>query len=312
MTDTATIELSNVIYTRTRNVIQENSLLTATIKRGDPVWIYSDFDTSFDALPLKFQGFVSRATGGEVITVVCDDYMYVLKNINVPSKRFNTVTLKDYVKYILQGAKIGYELIDPEMNLGTIQIDNNSLLNAVQCLEVLKETYGLVSYFNGKILHIGKVLNTSEVEHNFIFQHNIIEDNLTYRNDEDVNLVIKGISLLDNDTKIERFAYMVNGEKKVSLAGISGEQITLNYYNKTAEQLEELLLNNFEKYIYKGYSGNFMTVLRPDVNPGDKVNLFNISFPERDGKYRIKGVRKETGMDGGYQTIEIDYKIGDL
>ena len=312
-TQTAVIEMPNILYKQTGKpvFIPNTDLLTSLITRGDIVKIWNGYNKPFDDLQLRFRGFVTRIQPDDIIKIYCEDYAYALKQVNVPSKSFTNATIKTIVDYALQGINIDVAYDDATTVIGDWVIDNNSNINAIQVFDKLDD-FGIRVYFQDNVLRVGGLTDTTGETNCFIFEHNIINDNLEFRRDDDANLIIKGISNLENDQKIERYAYLQDGSVVVKQTGIPGEQRTLNYYNKTATELEELLTNNFNKYIYTGYSGNFLTLLEPFVSVNNFVNLYSLRFPERNSQYKVKSVVTEISVNGGFQTIELDYKIKDL
>lgn len=313
-TQTAIITIPNILYRKKNEaagIANEAQGITSLISRNDVVKIWSGYNKAFDNLPLKFNGFVNRIDIKENITIYCEDYGFILKQINVPSRRIKNATIKQVVEHALQGANITVEYDDETASVGEWVIDNNSNLNALQVLDKLAG-FGIRVYFQGTTLKIGGITDTIGATKNFIFEHNIIDNNLIYREDDEVLTVIKGISNLDTNEKIERYARIAAGEVEISEAAINGEQLTFNYYNLTASELESTLRNNFNKYIYKGYSGNFNTFLEPVVAVNDRVNLYSLTYPERNGAYKVKSVVTNIDTSGGYQTIDIDYKLQDL
>ena len=313
-TQSAVIVLPNILYrekSKASFIANEAQNLEALISRDDVVNIWSGYNKTFDQLPLRFSGFVVRMEVKENITIYCEDYGYVLKQINVPSKAFSNATIKTVVEYALQDANITVNYDDETTQVGDWVIDNNSVINALQVLEKLEEL-GIRIYFNGTTLRIGGLTDKPGETKNFILEHNIAEDNLIYREDSEANLVIKGISNLDTNEKIERFAYLKNKVLTIDETGIPGEQRTLNFYNKTAAQLEQLLTDNFNKYIYSGYTGTFTTFLEPFVEIDDNVNFYSFKYPENDGNYKLRSVVTKVDMSGGFQEIELSQKIVSL
>ena len=292
-------------------IANEAQGLESLISRDDIVRIWSGYNKPFSELPLRFSGFVTRMEIKENITIYCEDYGYVLKQINVPSKTFTNATIKTIVDYALQGANINVEYDDENTLVGDWVIDNNSVINALQVLEKLEEI-GIRIYFSGTTLRIGGLTEKTGTTKNFIIEHNVIEDNLIYRDADGANVVIKGISNLDTNEKIERFAYLKNKEIVVSETGINGEQRTLNFYNKTATELENLLRDNFNKYIYTGWNGTFTTFLDPFVDIDDNVNIFSLQYHEKNGNYKLQAVSTTVDINGAFQTLELSQLIQPL
>lgn len=310
-TQTAIIKMPNVFYRQTGNPVFISDDLTALIKRGDNIKIWNGYNKTFDEISLKFMGFVTRVQADDTITIYCEDYAYALKQVNVPSKSFANATITDIVEYALHGINIDVEYDDPDFLIGDWVIDNNSNVNSIQVLEKLDD-FGVRVYFKDNVLRIGGFTDIETTTNCFIFEHNIISDDLAYNDAQEVNLVLKGISNLETNEKIERYAYLMNNEVQISEDAINGEQRTLNYYNITASQLEDNLRNNFSKYIYTGYSGSFQTFLEPFVDVNNFVNLYSIKYPEKNSQYKVKGVMIDIDINGAFQRIELDYKIKSL
>ena len=58
--------------------------------------------------------------------------------------------------------------------------------------------------------------------------------------------------------------------------------------------------------------GKFKTFGLPFVKHGDYVDIIDPVLPERNGRYVVKGVGYEGGINGLRQEIELDYLIGRL
>lgn len=311
-TDTATIIIPNVLYKKKNQSIGQAISGETLINKGDPVKIWAGYDKAFDELPLLFTGFVTHVDANENITIKCEDYTYALKLINVESALFEDTTISNLIDTLLSDTDIEVNyVIDPETSIGDFKIENTNYLNVVDVLEELKQNLGITSYFDGAVLTIGKFVDVTAKQSNFIIQYNVVSDDaLQYNKADDINQVIKGISIFEENEKIERYAYLQKGVLQISETPVKGEQITLHFYNFTEAQLEDTLTRNFQNYVYTGYSGNFQTYLEPRVDPCDKVRLWDLRYPERNGKYKTRAVVTEIDDNGAFQTIELDYRVG--
>jgi hypothetical protein len=147
-------------------------------------------------------------------------------------------------------------------------------------------------------------------EKTFGFETNIISDNLEYQITTQADVVLQGISNKLDNTKITRYAYYdAEGNIILSDDAGQGEQRTFNYVELSSADLDAKLTEMLPNMIYDGYKGTFTTFLEDKVTPLDKVNLKNLKFPEREGKYMVKKVETTSGLDGGRQIIEIDTKL---
>ena len=88
-----------------------------------------------------------------------------------------------------------------DAQLGSFRIKNAT---AAQVLEELKKTYGLYSWIEDEVLHVGLAyedLNYDAVE--FAVSTNVIQNNLTYRQADDTRVGARAISILEGNQKIE-------------------------------------------------------------------------------------------------------------
>jgi hypothetical protein len=251
MTDTATIELPNVLVNEKEqnNIIAKRGIDTL-FKRGDQVKIYAGYDKQDSELPLLFTGFINQLQLGETLKIECDDWMYLLKQINVKSKVLKSVTVKGLINYCLTGFDIKVKYTDANANIGDWVIENQGVINVCQILDELKK-YGLYSFFEGEELNVVlPYINSSSSgkTHNIIFENQIIDNNLKWNSDDNANIVIHAISKgfqkteTEKDTDREIWAKKDNGKWKFSTKEIEGETRTLTYYRLTVEQLKDLII----------------------------------------------------------------------
>jgi hypothetical protein len=71
----------------------------------------------------------------------------------------------------------------------------------------------------------------------------------------------------------------------------------------------ELGKNELKKFYYTGFRGKFTAFAVPYVRQGDNVILFDRILPERNGKYKVKGVNYSGGVSGHRQEIILHYLI---
>ena len=171
----------------------------------------------------------------------------------------------------------------------------------------------LFSRFEGSVLKIDTpydiTLTESEktaLTNNFHFQKNIINSNLEYRLKTDINIVIKGISILEDNNKIVRYAYFDDaGNIQTSDERQQGNQITYLTRGKTESELDEIIERRLPISNYEGYYGSFETFGKPFVDQGYFCNIADSKYPERDGRYVAKAVQTNFGVDGYRQNITL-------
>lgn len=344
LTNQATIKLPKNVYVRDENdklipLAQSNIGgfdANPLFLRGDQVTIdfgYRYFKDGNEILETStcFVGFISEVTSKKPIELKCEDNMWKLKQI--PAK---PQIWKGSVESLFANLLIGYPYTVNQLTsttIGSFVIGNETV---AQLLERLRKDANLESYFRGNELRVGaKVYIDSEAaERKFSFQQNIINDDLMYKRKDDVTLSAIVISRFEDftgkttkdgqkKTKKERLEILVYWDLKTQSwkyikkvkgvelpPNIEGERRTLNYINITSET--ELFNNGVDalkKYFYTGFKGKFLTFGIPFVKQGDNVTIVDPVLPERNGKYKVKGVQYSGGVNGHRQEIILDYKI---
>lgn len=294
-------------------VVGDNNIF----KRGDAVHFKIGY---FPNLASKFKGFISRINPDSPLIFECEDKMWLLKQENLASRLFSTESkprIRDVVEYATAAFPdliIQYD--NPDTEIGGFAVDNKGFVNAITVFELLKKKFGYNIYFENEILQVRKilsVLNLNRPVHKISFQNNIIPEtsNLVYLRDDDVNLVIRVESRdLITDKRIVRYGFKVKGKVVISSVRQTG-QVTksLNLVDQTEKQVEEFIRENIDKYIYEGYLGDFTTFSEPSVDHSDRIELFDLKHGEREGRYLIKKVITNFGINGGRQTIELKNRV---
>ena len=306
--------------------------------RGDKVTInfgYRYFKNGNEIIDIApkpiFSGFISEVTSKKPIQLKCEDNMWLLKQLPAKPQVWKG-SVEDLFANLLAGTQFKVNRLT-QTNIGPFVIGNETV---AQLLERLRKDAHLESYFRGDELRVGaKVYIDSEaIDHTFIFQQNIISDDLMYKRKDDVVLSAVCISKFEdftgkktkdgqNKTKKEQLEILIYWDKPTQKfkytkkkkgeslpAAIEGERRTLNFINITSEQkLFDLGVEALQKYFYTGFKGKFLTFGIPYVKQGDNVIIKDKILPERDGKYKVKGVNYSGGTGGHRQEIILDYKI---
>lgn len=289
----------------------------ALFRRGDKVKIEIGY---FPKLQTRFEGYISKVISHSTVDIHCEDKMWLLKQNNVifpdpktwvyTQKRRRTyitsntsITLKQLMDALVAHVpeRIIYKTVDDNINLGQFRVNN---VNAAKVLEVLKDKYGLYSYFRDDgILYVGfannaRYTNTQE----FVMEDVVFNSNdLTWTNAQDVPIKVIGISMNADDTKWE---YTAGSE--------GGDTITKFTYNQTKEGLKKYIDNLLPSLNYDGWRGSIVTLGEPAMNHGDICRLISRKLPERNGNYLIKSVKIKDGFGGYFQTLELGAKISDV
>lgn len=306
MTDTATIVMPN-------KFLKDNKTITVgtnnVFNRNDPVTIELGY---FPNLNVEFEGFISKITPDSPLKLECQDRMYLLKQKNLVSKSFTNATVKDVVSYAAPGETIEYD--DENAHIGAFQIDNKSFINAVKVFEVLRKQFGFKIFYKSGVLQVRllpSILSQDSDTEELGFQKHIISSSLNYIKEEDVDLVLKAESILDDNKRIILYGSKNKGKVIITKEVQNAAQTKpLVAYNFTESELRAKIEREIDDFIYEGYEGSFTTFFEPKIDPEDKIDLTDNKNLERQGTYLSRSVNKTFGIDGARQIVELKNKIG--
>jgi hypothetical protein len=238
--------------------------------------------------------------------------MWVLKQKQAPNVSHKTISLKDFLTEILKGSGIEFKELTCE--LGQIRTQNASI---GKVLQVLRNDYGLYSYFINSVLYVGLPFQKNlATEQYFLFEKQMITDgmDLQYLKKEDVRVSVKAVMMSLKTNKQEEYTYYYNAKGvlqivKGTYTDTDSSLTTLFDYSGSKDILDINAKLRLEQANYTGYYGSFMTFLEPAVVPGDYAIIDSYMYPERKGTYLIKSVETSFGVDGGRQKIELERKI---
>lgn len=216
-------------------------------------------------------------------------------------KTFKSVTVKQLIDFLAEKITTKFSIVysDGNINLGKFRIN---LATGAQVLNELRKTYGIQSYFREGILYVGFAYSHEKADYrkvvSFQFSDNIIDDDLIYKNTDNIKIKIVGTALNANNVQL-----------KAEAGDGDGIQVPRFYYHKTQAELQALVNNDAKKLKISGFEGGFTTFGKPYVRQGDAVQLRDTALPERDGTYLVNSVIREFGVNGYRQKISIDRKI---
>lgn len=286
LTDTCTLTFPRRVDWRGKSLASGSDPL---LKRNDAAIVQLGYD---DENVEVFQGYISKLTTDIPVVIECQDTAYLLKQTTI-TKSYKDVELSELLEAILP-SQVPFSA--PTVRLGQFRISNAT---PAKVLEYLRENYTLKSWFRGGRLYCGfAYVPELQRTHIIRFERNVVEHSLEYLRQEDVKIKLKAISMKPDNTKIE---YETGDE--------DGEQRTVYFYDVNEADLKKLANDEIERLRYEGYRGSLTTFLQPQINHGDVVDLRSAAYPERDGRYLVKSVTTNFGMNGGRQTLELDSKI---
>lgn len=121
-----------------------------------------------------------------------------------------------------------------------------------------------------------------------------------------IKLLDNVIILYDNDGK--KVGEAPSAEKN----NVDAERRT--FVDPSAKNTNDLImfgLTQLQKFYYDGLKGDFETFGEPTTFVTDIIQIEDLYHPEKNGNYRVKGVKTSFGMDGYRQNITLDFKIPD-
>ncbi|MCD6017284.1 MAG: hypothetical protein K0S53_405 [Bacteroidetes bacterium] len=311
LTDTASITIPRKLNFDGKPIATQ---IDSIFKRGDKVKIEMGY---FPELRTVFEGFISTVSINAPIQIECEDQMFLLKQKPIlyplrygsitKGKRGGTlkhpkiiptkIKLKDFLNdVLLDGTGIDFKcLLDVEINVKRF---NSS---AAKVLDTLKSEYGFYSYFVDGVLNVGLASDTSDTNTvDFEFEHNIIDDSsLKYQRETDIRLRVKAESI---DSK-------TNARKVVEVGDDDGALKDFKIQNATEAELKTFADLKLKEFKYEGYTGRFTTFGEDYIRHGDAANLVSKRYPEKNGVYQCKSVKRIFGMNGYRQIIELGIKL---
>jgi len=289
LTDTATIRIPRNIQIGKENL---RTSARKIFRNGDPVEIWLGYNGE---LINEFNGYITSVSADIPIEIKCDDAMYLLKRHNV-NVAMRTTKVQDLIDQIIPEG-IPTDVADIEV--GKERFPNTT---AAKVLEWLQEA-NIYSYFKGDTLVVGKIYSDdTEPPMKFDFNRNVVDNNLQYRLKEDILLRIIAISTLPKGKKL-----------KVEYGDESGVRRNLSYYNIEVEaELLKLAKLDYEKSKVDGYEGDIEIFGIPSMRHGMKATIISQMYPDRNGTYWIKSIKKEyTDQAKYHQFLTPDQKAGD-
>lgn len=216
---------------------------TIPIKRGDKIKVRLGYN---DRLETVFTGYVKSISAKTPIEIICEDYMFLLKNQPAIKKTYSNADLETILKEQLPSG-MNFNVFG-NINFGKYVVNSDTV---AQLLGDLKEN-GFLFFFKDGILNAGVIFESEINVKKQVFKEriNIIESNdLQWSNAEGINLRIKAGGTDSSGNKIPEFEV---GDKE-------GELRSLFRINTTKEALETEAKTKLTEWKISGLNGNFVT-----------------------------------------------------
>lgn len=248
-------------------------------RHGDAVQINLGYDGENELL---FEGFITQVSADIPILVKCEDAMWLLKKIPVNYSN-KDITLEALLKAICPGYKI--DALEG-VKLGSVRFSKTTV---AKVLEKLQSDFNLYSFIKNGVLVCGKyyATGTGKPAVTYNLERSVVDNNLVYKNKEDIVLKITGTSMLKNGDKLE-----------AEIGEDGGDTMALTYYNVTPKaELEKKIKADYEKAHRDGFEGGLTGYGLPKPQVGEKAKVKSSLYPDREGTYYIDAVN--SGFDDG-------------
>lgn len=284
-----------------------------------------------------FNGFIAAVDSKTPLKLHCEDNMWKCKQVAATNKNYPAGI--DNMGQILADftAQTGFKVDRApdgspfaQLNIGNFRILNETW---AKVFERIRKDKRLYFYFRGNILRGGGIVYYPQDQGTpvpFVFQKNIIKDELTYKLKTDVN--IGAVCYSTNKFKqaktnaagntreaTSRLEAYVNINNGVTTFTNTSKETTTEYFTffftgvSSVTDLQNKGALQLAKYYYTGYHGKFTTFGLPTVIHGNIVSLSDNILPERNGNYLAKGVKTIWGVNEGYrQEIELHFRTDNL
>jgi hypothetical protein len=154
-----------------------------------------------------------------------------------------------------------------------------------EVLKMLKDDYGLYSYFNGDTLVSGKIYTDNP--NNEVVKYaldgarkNIISNDLKYHTKDMIKIKVR---MTSHNAKGKKVSVVVGDDD-----GQEQKLVCSNIQDK--KTLEALAKKELDRLKYDGFQGGLVTFGIPFVKHGYTASIENTEFKERSGDYYIDSI----------------------
>ena len=260
---------------------------------GDSVNVQLGYNGKYNT---EFIGFIIRLNFTTPLEIECEGYSYQLRT-NLTPISFTNTTLKNILKYVIQGTDITLSPNIPDMPVTKYIIFSET---GAQVLEKMKHDLLLTIYFTANELYAG----------------------LTYADDKKQTVTLRlGWNTIKNDQlkKVLNTDYNVqinyigiknDGTKITATAGNSANIKRHKTYSVTdSETLQAMANTQLLKETFNGYKGKITFFGEPFCQKMWVVNLQDPKYSEREGKYLIDSLEVSYGVNGFRRIAGISIEI---
>lgn len=290
-TDTAKITLPQKLKVN-------DDLLHNKVKKGDKVIVELGYD---DDLDVVFTGYIKSIEKNNPVVYNCENEAWKLKQINLPKQTHSKLSIEEFCKKHLSD----YELEIADFSLGEVRINEDVTLASV--FDYFMNNYPVKFFFRDDVF-VGVLPGSMSLKSGrvneiaFEVGTNIIDDNTTYTEADDVNLQIIAKSVLKNNTKLEskRPQNATDAEVRTFYCPTATNQKELDAF------AEKMLL----EYKVDTIEGDIVCFGKPFVRKLDIVKYYNNDSPDKHGsRFVVEEVNYSFGQSGYRQKIKLGGRI---
>ncbi len=283
-----------------RKLSYKDVSITELIRRGDMIEIWSGWE--HPGINLLFIGYISSVGTGTPLTIECENEAYKLKQIKLPAKHYDKLSLKDFVNEWMPH----YQNEIEDIELGEVIINNEVTLSEV--FNYFMKNYPLNFFFReGKFYGVmsSTMMSKSGDVKTIKFKKgiNIVKEDLQYTLAEDIKLQVVAKTILKDNTKLEWKEPADIKDCEVRTFFVPGA--------KSINDLEIYAKNMLETMKIDKMGGTITACAIPYVRKGDIIHLFDDEFPERNNKkFFVEAVTYSLATSSGLkQNITLGFQI---
>ena len=299
--------------------------------------------------PTVFTGYISEVSSTIPLKLKCEDSMWLLKQTSVPDKTYSAsvdnmgTIFNDFINSVppvqySQGktfAQLGYTVVRAPQGNAFFQLNINNFITKNDTwgsiFDRMKKKHRLYFYFRGKELRGGGIVyypqdqtafgfpNSSGQYPQFVFQKNIIKDDLKFQLKTDVSIGAVCYSMYNEPTTETNAKGGTKTATKRLQVNVGANKTDANeyftfFFNVTnITDLTNKGNTQLNKYWYNGFKGKFTTIGLPYITHGNIVTIQDSLLPERNGNYLVRNVVRTFSVTGGYrQEITLHIRTNNL
>lgn len=303
--DTCSISIPRLLYKKNdlAGTDSNEKYVEIKFKAGDPVEVKLGYDGNNTK---RFVGFVKSVSTSSPIEIECEGYAYQIRKIESFSKSYQSTTVKQLLKDLIQGTDIKLASSIPAVNVPNVRFKN---ANGMQVLEWLQKNIAMVIYFDFDTLYAGVQYGYDKDIVKLRIGWNVAEDKELKQNIDDVPTKIQLVEKNDQGVveKTQSDQSIYADIKDIDIyPGITGDIGDVNIIGYADGNIKKVIANRIQEEENRiGYSGNITAFLEPNIEKSQVVELDDPRYPERSGSYFVESVSGSFTRSGGRQNLKL-------